>query len=688
MPVAPHRPILPARPASRCADRADVRRRAALWLSLALIAAGLSALAPRPVAAQEALPDTLLVLDMSNSMWGQIDGRANVEIAREALAGLAGSLAAGTPTGLMAYGHRRTGDCGDVELVLPVTPLDPAALARAAEAMVPRGKTPITEALRQGAALLGENDRPGRLVLVSDGIETCGGDPCALARELAASGIAFTAHVIGFDIATSADQASIACIASATGGRYHNARNASELAQALAASTAAVETPVDVRGVRLQAVEAETGRAVAGPVDWTILSARDETVVASLAGNAAETELAPGDYLATASAGERAGGAAFRVADGAVEVTVPLSADLPEASVTPAAASVPAASSVSVAFTGPAATSDFLRIVPAGGERLETDLYAWVRDGNPLTLRVPSEPGAYEVVYVWAEAGERVLARSALAVTPAELALEVAAEVPAGTLTEVAWRGPGGEGDYLAFVPPGGAAGDADGRYAYVRDGSPLAMQAPAEPGAFEAIYVSGADGGVLHRQAFRVVEAPATLAVSGRAEAGGMIDVAWTGPAGPGDWIGIAPAGAPAGEYMAWTGTEGGSVQLQLPGEPGAYEVRYVLSAREGPKVLASVPIVVAEPVVRLEAPGEVAAGGEITVRVEGPAAPANWIGFARPGDEAGAYIGGAWTGADSVADGRVTLTAPAEPGRYELRFIIAAGEARVAASVPDTVK
>ncbi len=657
-----------------------------LALAATLLVAGLAA--GDAARAQEADADTLLVIDMSNSMWGQIEGVAKVEIAREALEGLVASLPDGAPTGLMAYGHRRKGDCGDVELVAPITPLDRDALTRAVAEMKPRGKTPITEALRQAVDTLNASDRPARLVLLSDGIETCGGDPCALARELAASGIDFTAHVIGFDIASRADQAKIACIASATGGRYFNARNAGELSEALKTSTSArVEEPAAFPA-SLSAVEAESGRPVAGAVEWTVSRADDETVVASLTGAAVEIDLEPGRYTVSAVSAERAGGADLVVTEKGGSAVVKLASEVPPASVMPQATHAPASSTISVAFTGPMEDGDYLRIVDRNGKRLETDLWENTRDGNPLPMRLPSEPGTYAVVYVWSKGGDRVLASAGIEVTPADVAVEVTAEVGAGTQASVSWRGPGGEGDYIAFVPSGGAAREYAGRYIDTRDGASQQLQAPMEPGDYDAVYVSGNDGQVMARTPFKVVATSASVTMNGTPLAGTRVDVAWTGPGGASDWVGFARTGAPAGEYLGWSTPEGSSVSLPVPSEPGDYELRYVLSAKEGTKVLASVPVTVRDAQVRLEAPGEIAAGQTFTATAEGPMDGSNWVGFARPGEGPAAYVGGAWTGADSIRDGKVELTAPSEPGSYELRFVIATREPRVLVAVPVTVK
>ncbi|MGR3467198.1 MAG: hypothetical protein ACU0CI_04910 [Shimia sp.] len=77
----------------------------------------LLALLPLTLAAQERR-DVMVVLNISGSMWGQVEGVAKVEIAREAFAGLSRDWAdAGIDPGLIAYGHRRRGDCTDIEVL-------------------------------------------------------------------------------------------------------------------------------------------------------------------------------------------------------------------------------------------------------------------------------------------------------------------------------------------------------------------------------------------------------------------------------------------------------------------------------------------------------------------------------------------------------------------------------------------
>jgi hypothetical protein len=75
-------------------------------------------------------------------------------------------------------------------------------------------------------------------VLVSDGIESCGGDPVTAAYALRQQGI--VVHLIGFGLGNAAeeDAASLQAVANASGGRYVTAGSAEELKAALAETVA------------------------------------------------------------------------------------------------------------------------------------------------------------------------------------------------------------------------------------------------------------------------------------------------------------------------------------------------------------------------------------------------------------------------------------------------------------------
>ena len=204
-----------------------MRTKASLLLSGAL-------LLPMFATAEDTRPASLLVLDASGSMWGQVDGQAKIEIARAAAGAMLDGWDAQADLGLMAYGHRRKGDCTDIELLQPVGAFDPEAIRARIADLQPKGMTPIAESVRQAAGALRHAERKATVILVSDGEETCSADPCAVGAELEATGVDFTAHVIGFDLDRNPKaREQLQCLARATGGRYLDARDAGALGEAM-----------------------------------------------------------------------------------------------------------------------------------------------------------------------------------------------------------------------------------------------------------------------------------------------------------------------------------------------------------------------------------------------------------------------------------------------------------------------
>jgi Ca-activated chloride channel family protein len=143
---------------------------------------------------------SILVLDVSGSMWGVIDGKSKIEIAREVVSDLLKTWPSNKDLGLVAYGHREKGDCADIETVIPVGKLEQQSFDQKVRSLVPKGKTPMVASIRQAAEALKYSEDAATVILVSDGEETCEADPCAIAKELEAKGVNFTAHVIGFDL--------------------------------------------------------------------------------------------------------------------------------------------------------------------------------------------------------------------------------------------------------------------------------------------------------------------------------------------------------------------------------------------------------------------------------------------------------------------------------------------------------
>jgi len=246
-----------------------------------------------PASAEPASTKTIMVLDASGSMWKQIDGTSKVEIAREVIAGLAGDWVASNHLGLIAYGHRVKGDCADIEQLIPVAEIDPEAFVKTVNSLNAKGKTPLTAAVRQAAEVLKYEEEAATVILLTDGLETCEADPCAMARELEQAGIQFTAHVVAFDVAE-ADQASLSCIAEETGGQFLAAADADQLQTALQAVAEEAATPPS--GVQLQAIMKVGGEPILeDSLYWYIYDAAGKEVDGTNV-NQPFIALEPGEY--------------------------------------------------------------------------------------------------------------------------------------------------------------------------------------------------------------------------------------------------------------------------------------------------------------------------------------------------------------------------------------------------------
>lgn len=192
-----------------------------------------SAAVALPAASQHSDTASILIYDASGSMWGQLDGGATkVEVARKVIGDFFASRDNAAPLGVIAYGHNRRGDCADIQVIADVGVNNPSELSTRLNALNPRGMTPITESLSLAASMIPPTAEAADIILVTDGLETCEADPCALAAQLAQEGIAIRAHVVGFGL-TPQEAAAMSCVADATGGLLLTPQSGQELADAL-----------------------------------------------------------------------------------------------------------------------------------------------------------------------------------------------------------------------------------------------------------------------------------------------------------------------------------------------------------------------------------------------------------------------------------------------------------------------
>jgi Ca-activated chloride channel family protein len=185
--------------------------------------------------------DAMLVFDASGSMSGnQVLGipnsRPRIDEARSALAKVLPSATKFRRVGLITYGPGEYNQC-NVELNMKPLPNAARPIMRIVNSLVPAGKTPLTSAVEQAAEVLDYRNKPGVVVVITDGEETCGGQPCDLGKRLHDAAKQLTVHVIAFRYEgyswSGTSVLDLMCLADQNHGLYVKANSEEDLVSAL-----------------------------------------------------------------------------------------------------------------------------------------------------------------------------------------------------------------------------------------------------------------------------------------------------------------------------------------------------------------------------------------------------------------------------------------------------------------------
>ncbi|WP_168732886.1 vWA domain-containing protein [Aliigemmobacter aestuarii] len=633
-------------------------------------------------------PNTILVLDASGSMWGQIDGTAKIQIAQDVVGTLLDTLPDGQNLGLTVYGHRTRGDCTDIETVVPPGPGTREAIRAAVMAIKPRGKTPMTDAVVAAAEALKYTEEAATVILVSDGIETCNPDPCAAAAALEEAGVNFTAHVVGFDVAGDPQaQAQLQCLAGNTGGQYRGASNAAELAEALTQVVAAEPAePVAPLPARLRVTVREgskTGPQILDGIKVFLTAPESETDEDPAAIAEAGKELSPGQYAVSVLRiiDEATAEAAVELTDGeSEEVILVLQPYRPGATLA-APDQADAGATIKVDWKGPGGDRDYLSVATSDQKDDKYINYVYTNRGNPGELVMPTQPGSYEIRYIWQSGNEDVvLATRPITVVAVAGGLSAPDEAVAGTTIKVDWTAGGYDRDYIAIAKPGAKGGEYV-TYVYANRGNPAELKLPVDPGDYEVRYILGQDDTIFASRPIRVLEAKSLVSGPAEAKIGQVVEVAWEGPGADRDYISLAIPGSEPGDYVSYTyANRGNPLELELHSEPGTYEIRYI-AAGDKEKILASQPVTLSGHVVALTAPASAPKATEITVAHTGPGYDRDYIAIAKAGE--GGYV----TYQYVRGEPQVKVRLPEEPGAYEVVYYLGRDEVPLA-TVPLTVE
>jgi Ca-activated chloride channel homolog len=181
-----------------------------------------------------------IILDSSGSMNAKVGDKTQMELAKEAINDFVSNLPEDVNISLRVYGHKGTGDesdkeksCSSIEQVYGFDKYNQDSFSNAINQFKPSGWTPIAESLKQSFESFKKYDQESNtnlIYLVSDGIETCDGNPVAVAKEFAGSNVSPIINVIGFNVDSKA-QEQLKQVAESSDGIYSTVTNKDQLTE-------------------------------------------------------------------------------------------------------------------------------------------------------------------------------------------------------------------------------------------------------------------------------------------------------------------------------------------------------------------------------------------------------------------------------------------------------------------------
>lgn len=181
--------------------------------------------------------NVVILMDASGSMKGHVADGVKMDLAKEAITNFTGQLEDDVNVSLLAYGHIGTGNdsdkaksCQAIETMYPLSAYEGKSFDEAMNSFQASGWTPLAGAIEKANELLASypsDDYKNIVYIVSDGIETCDGNPVDAAKKLNESNIQAKVNIIGFDV-DDEGQKQLKQVAESGGGEYVTVRDKQE----------------------------------------------------------------------------------------------------------------------------------------------------------------------------------------------------------------------------------------------------------------------------------------------------------------------------------------------------------------------------------------------------------------------------------------------------------------------------
>ena len=571
----------------------------------------------------------IIVFDASGSMWGQLEGKTKIAIAKETLADVVTNWNEEKQLGLLAYGHRRKGDCKDIETLVPVGKIDKASMISKVKKINPKGKTPISASIRMAADELKFTEDNATIILISDGKETCNADPCETAAELEKLGVNFTAHVIGFGVDKETSE-QLQCIAANTGGLYFPANNSEQLNDALK------QVVEKAKVITIRAINENEGNILHKMVDWKLINQETEEVISlngtgaavylNIEGDAAKDaqanhkKISSGNWLISGTSGNYSGEASAEiVGDEDQLIKVNMNKQLPKVTI----------SAVDEAIIGTE-----LELSWDAPKDLNGLINLQIRDEKPVfytrpyiytqnkkkSMRLPAIAGDYLLRFYDIKDNKTILVEKPITLKPAEILIEAPDEAGTGTEIDLSWIAPKTSEAKINLQLVEDKPNYNTRPYFYTKDKKEATMRMPSAAGNYVLRYYNSSDQKIMSEKPIVLIEEKITIIAPDEAGTGTEIDLSWDAPKSSEAKINLQLADEkPNYNTRPYLYTKGKKeATMRMPSTAGNYVLRYYNSSDQ--KIVIERPIVLIEEKITINAPDEAGTGTEIDLSWDAP--------------------------------------------------------------------
>ena len=215
----------------------------------------------------QAQNETVLILSHANSMWAKMDGGQKIKVLRGGVASILRAQEGKLDLGVLTFGANKSKSCDALDTIKPIGPIKPQADIKAIEGVYPKGSASVAASLTAASKLFKTQSGAQSMIMVSDSMDECKADPCAVAAELKEKSPRTIIHFIALGDKSEEKLAELACVPEQTGGTFAAAQNEAELNEALQKvfQLAALGTSEDPDGLPMPPVAPPVGADLGAP---------------------------------------------------------------------------------------------------------------------------------------------------------------------------------------------------------------------------------------------------------------------------------------------------------------------------------------------------------------------------------------------------------------------------------------